>query len=264
MVVPFAALGVFGGCALVSALLPLPRFMDGESTRSAIFVLGLFGFLFTFVVAVIGAALWLRTRAFNRLDAAFTPLGLAGRGYLLTGRQYQGLVEGRLVTATFSRRRSFGGFGSNASLKINLEAALKTQTTLAIKSALGAAISQAFGRQPMPLADPDFDQLAVYASDEPWTRALLADPAARAAALTLIAAPGANMTFAHGRAGVVEHLPPGPSEIRRLDIGPKAVMLWLNGMPDQTITPENVRAWLDLLGRVARASEALPAPSGAS
>jgi hypothetical protein len=73
-------------------------------TRTALFILVPLAAL-AFLVplgAMLAYAGWVFTQRRRQLDAAFSPLGLAGSGLNLTGRQYHGTLQGRRVDVYYT------------------------------------------------------------------------------------------------------------------------------------------------------------------
>jgi len=185
---------------------------------------------------VFGTAAYVLHRRKRRLDAIFTPLGLAGERYLLTGRQYHGTVEGRQVSARFYR---------GPMLELHLGTPLQTRFGVAEEGSTTLALAGLFGRQPLALDDPDLSGLHIFALDEGWTRSLLADPEARTLIRRLM------------RAGESWAL------VRQVVLGPGTLRLRLyrsKRLFKYEIAPEEARRWLDDLLALARIAEGLPAP----
>jgi hypothetical protein len=153
--------------------------------------------------------------------------------YFLNGRQYHGLVGGRQVDAYFYR---------GPTLDLYLGANVKTRLGVGAKSGAGRVVAGVLKRQPLAVADPDLQRLALFAHDDAWAGALLADPTARAALLRLTRDEGGY-------------------EIRQLSFQPEAVFLGLYHTDLRRITAESLRQWVDDLNALARAAEALPPPA---
>ncbi len=97
----------------------------------------------------------------------------------------------------------------------------------------------------MALADPELAALSVFALDETWAAALLADPTASGALRRLTALGATVFTRQH------------------VLLKPGTLTLMLSGnrrLFGLDITAEQARLWVDDLVRVAQAAEALPAP----
>jgi hypothetical protein len=222
------------GCVLVF----IPMWLVTEADVS-IWVLIVSASLYVLILngGVFGTLIWVLRRRKRRLDAAFVPLGLDGERYMLTGRQYQGAVEGRQVSVRFYR---------GPMLEMHLGTPLQTRFGVAERGAGTPALARLFGRQPLELDDPALSELWVFAIDQPWGRAFLADPEARTLIERLM------------RAGESWAL------VRQVVLGPGAFRLRLyqsKRLFRFEITPEEAQRWLDDLLALARVAERLPAPT---
>jgi len=180
---------------------------------------------------------WVLYRRKRWLDAVFTPLGLTGKSYMLTGRQYHGAIEGRQVSARFQR---------GPRLELHLGTPLQTRFGVAEEGSTTLPLARLSGRQPLALDDPDLSGLHILALDEGWTRSLLADPEARRLIRRLMSA-GESWAL-----------------VRQVVLGPGTFLLRLyrsKRLFKYEITPEEARRWLDDLLALARIAEGLPAPS---
>lgn len=196
---------------------------------AGLFLLVLFGGGF-------GALAWTFYRRKRWLDSLFIPWGLAGSAYMISGRQYQGSVQGREIIARFYR---------GPTLDLYVGTPLQTRLGIAEKSQTGLALAGMLGRQPISLAAPDLEALSVFALDEEWARSLLARPEARMLLQRLMKA---------GESWVLiqqVYLQPGAFHLR----------LYRNkNLFRYDIEPAEVREWLDDLMALARVAEGLPAP----
>ncbi len=105
------------------------------------------------------------------VDQALAPLGLKGQSYMIFGRQYHGLVQGRPVDITFVR----GRWGWTA-ISIYVKANLNTRLAIGKKRPLLDCRDCAR----LILSDPDLNQLEIFAQDEGWAYNLLADSKVKA------------------------------------------------------------------------------------
>jgi hypothetical protein len=221
------------GCVLIFIPLWLVTQFDTNIwvliISAALFLLILFGGGFS----ALALTLYRRKRW---LDAVFTPLGLSGSAYMISGRQYQGTVDGREVTARFYR---------GPTLELYVGTPLQTRLGIAEKTKVGLALAGVFQRQPLSLEDPDLEGLSVFALDEDWARSLLSDPKAKVLLLRLMQA-GESWTLMQQ-----VHLRPGTFLLR----------LYRNkNLFRYSVAPEEAREWLDDMLALARIAEALPAP----
>jgi hypothetical protein len=184
--------------------------------------------LTAFVFALQRPANWIE------LDSAFTPLGLTGHPYLISGRQYQGVVSGRQVNVYLQRRPM---------LSIHLETPLSTKLSIGQANQTGQAIARTFGRQPMA-ATPGLEELVIYPQDETWATLLVTRPDVQALLRRLVLGES-NFPFQQ------VHLQPGNILLR---------FYRSKGLFNFQIPPEAVRQWFDDLLALATIAESLPAP----
>ena len=184
----------------------------------------------------LGTLAWVVRRRKRWLDGLFTPLGLRGERYNLMGRQYQGTVEAREVTARF-----FQG----PTLEVYLSTPLQTRLGVAEEGSTTLSLAHLAGREPVALEDPDMSGLHAFALDERWARALLTDPEARTLVRRLMSA-GESWAL-----------------VRQLILTPGALCLRLyqnRNLFKYDVTPEEAEDWLDDLLALARIAEGMPAP----
>jgi len=223
---------------LAGVLIFLPLWLVTRSGASiwvlivpaCVFLLILFG-------GGLGGLAWASRRRKRWLDSLFTPWGLTGSRYMVSGWQYQGTPHGREILARFYR---------GPTLDLYVGTPLQTRLGIAEKSHASLALAGALGRQPLSLDDPDLDAWSVFALDEEWVQSLLADPEAKALLQRLMRA---------GESWVLMpqvYLQPGMFHLR----------LYRNkNLFRYGIEPEDARRWLDDLLALARIAEGLPAPS---
>jgi hypothetical protein len=229
---------VIGGCVFgviaIAALLPLPP--ESEGYRPLMMGGGLV-FVAVGAVAIAGAwGAWSLLSRKRQLDAAFAPLGLRGQMYLLNGRHYQGVVQGRPVDAWFYR---------GPALDFYVGAAVHTRLSItASADALDAAVAGALQRQPLKLTDPALHQLRVFAADAGWTQALLAVPEVAVAVRRLVTSEPEGGAF----------------EVRQLHVQPGAVYVRLYRTRVSQLAAAPAAAWLADLLTLAQAAESLPPP----
>lgn len=224
------------GLPLVCVYVFLPLgFMSAFDFQSwAIAVAAVFYLVPIFVGAVgvpVGAALWRKTR----LDALFVPLGLTGRAYQTSFRQYHGIVQERQVDVYFYR---------GPMLEIEVSTTLQTRLGVTGQQADTRFFANLAGRQPLVFADPALNDLIIFALDETWARSLVAVPDAVELLhrLTVL-----NSTFTR----------------QQVILRPGTFQLMLSGnrrLFGFDVSPQQVRGWLDDLLRLAQTAEHLPAP----
>jgi len=229
-----AAIVIPLGCVCV--LVPLYIAQEGnfdDTTALLILVVPISAFILLLVGGALGIGGWIILSRKRQLDDAFTPLGLTSSLYLLNGRQYHGAVGGRQVDIYFYR---------GPTLDLYLSTPLKTRLGISVKDSVGQAVSGLMNRQPLNLDDGDLSRLNIFPLDEGWTRALLADPTAKAAILRLTADEGSY-------------------ELRQVLLQPEAFVLRCSHTDQKKITNENARQWLSDLTTLARSAESLPPPT---
>lgn len=183
-----------------------------------------------------GTLVWIARRRKRWLDGLFTPLGLTGERYNVMGRQYQGIVEGREVTARFFQGPTF---------EIYLSTPLQTRLGVAEAGSTTLSLAHLAGREPLALEDPDMSGLHAFALDEGWARVLLTDPEARTLVRRLMSA-GESWAL-----------------VRQLILAPGAFCLRLyqnRNLFKYDVTPAEAARWLDDLLALARIAEGMPAP----
>jgi hypothetical protein len=225
------------GCLLI--YIPLGVSQHIESGPASVVVMAAPAILF-FLIIVGGGwgfLLWSIRRRAARLDAAFTPLGLTGERVMLTMRAYHGQFRGRQASVTFRR---------GPTLELFLDTPVQTRLSIDEPERMTTAIAGWAGRQPLSFSDPRLDGLRVFAADEHWARALLADLRTPALLRRLIEFEG-------------------PFVVRRVEFLPGSVALhlhfnkkWLGF--EIEVEPDQARQWLDALAALAEIAESLPSP----
>ncbi len=225
-----AGILVFGVLAAAALLLPMPA--GHENDRDLVFAGGLALF---FLLSLIAILLWgtgqIRSQA-SRLDPAFFPYGMQGKGYLTSGRQYHGALSGRKLDVYFYR---------GPILDIYLSTSIQTYMGLGYKTQVGALLGRMSGMQPLSGLAPALEPFVVTARDEPWARSLLSIPEAVEKILNLTSNPG-------------------PVELPALIFQPGTLLFRLYHVPMERITQQNVQVWLNYLLELTRIAEGLPLP----
>jgi len=232
-----AAIVLTLGCLLI--YIPLGVSQRMESGTASVLVISIPAILF-FLLLVGGGwgFLFWRTRGrAARLDAAFTPLGLVGERVMLTRRAYHGQFRGRQASVDFRRAPT---------LEFHLDTPLQTRLSIDQADGMTTAIAGWAGRQPLSLSDPKFKGLRVFALDENWARALLADSRTPALLQRLIEFEGSFV-------------------VRQVEFLPGSVALhlhfdrrWLGF--EVEVEPDQARQWLEALAALAEIAETLPPP----
>jgi hypothetical protein len=185
------------------------------------------------------------------LEAVFTPLGLTGSLYMLTGRHYQGEIGGRQVDVYIYR---------GPTVEIRLQAAVRSSLLVVPKGSLPTSTARIFDRQPLTTSDPALEAYSFYSQDQAWAASLLAD-------LRLVGVLQTLMTLGADWA-----------IFRRVEVQPGEVMLYLyrsRRMFGNSLDLTGTSSWLNALGSLAQAAEsqalagstgeaAIPVPNASS
>lgn len=125
--------------------------------------------LFFFILNGGGMAFVVLTlvRRARKLDEVFTPLGLEGKRYQLTGRQYHGKVREREVEVYFYR---------GPIMDIGIPTPLQTRLGITHGQVDTKFLGSLLNKQPLSFADPAMEDLLLYPADDDWTRALCESP----------------------------------------------------------------------------------------
>lgn len=166
------------GCCLI--LLPLQIVMSQPSMRDSTAISLLFipisiFFLLLFGGVGVASILILRKRALQ-LDAVFTPLGLTGSAYAITGRQYHGYYRSRQVDVYIYRGPGLL-FKVSANTSAHLVAAAQTDVT--------PALARLFNNQPL-LDEMNMPGIIIFVQDVKWGQAFMEDTFVHSALQELI------------------------------------------------------------------------------
>lgn len=211
-----------------------------ESSKSNLSVFLIVGSLIVTLLVLIGIpivlVLMMNIKRARALDAIFTPLGLSGSTYMLTGRQYHGQVHGRELHVYIYR---------GPTIYFRLGTTLQTRVQIFARNSIPASVANIFGKPMMQINHPDLDDLAIYASDETWTSELFSIQEAVKAVRELVLLGAQWAVFHH------------------VEIQPGEVILHLSKSKSwftETLTDPEVKMWLQNLEILARIGESQPAP----
>jgi hypothetical protein len=192
---------------------------------AALFLVVLFGGGFGFLF-------WSIRRRASWLDEIFISLGLKGKSYTFTGRQYHGKVRGRNVDVLFTR---------GPSLSIYISTDVFTSLTISDPVDVSQNIAKVLHKTPLDTHSKD---LTFFAKDEVWGKQLANDPEAHQLLKELI---------------FDEH----PYHIRHVLFEPGFILLRLyrsQKMFDFKIPPEQGKRWVDKLLHLAEIAEGFEPP----
>jgi len=231
--------------SLIAPLIVLPAFclfillplwlVNSQGMPFWILILG--GLLFLAVVfgTPFAFTAWTVSRRASMLNAIFEPLGLSGKAYMTFFRQYHGTIQGRQVDAYFRR---------GPVLEVDVSTPLQTRLGITGPQTDTRVFANLAGQQPLELSDPALGDLTIFALDEAWARALLANPYAVDLLHQLTAL---NSFFTR----------------QQIILRPGAIRLMCSGnrnMFRTDLDAEQVRGWINDLLRLIAIAEHLPTP----
>ena len=220
-------------CALIFVPLAIASRTDDTTSALLIMVIPATCFFLILFGGGLGALFFVLRRRANQYDALFTPLGLEGKMYMLSGRQYQGTVGGRQVDVRLYR---------GPALDMRVDTTAQARISIANSDTVSLTLARTFGREPLELSDPDLDGIAVFAHDEVWAISLLTNPEVKALLPQMILGESSFL-------------------MRQIHLEPGKLRLFLyrnKGLFKFTITPEQAEMWLNGLLSLARIAETLP------
>lgn len=232
------------GLPLACCLLVIPLCLVSELAASAsgdgnplLILLACLRPLFLLVMgAIAGAIYFVIYRRHQRLAAAFSPLGLEGRSYALTGHQFHGQMRGRQVDVYISR-------GPNLLFYAESEAA--TRLAAVSQGEVIPGLARLFNKQPLTHSYAALQGVTIFSHEQAWGQAFAADESVQSALPRLL----------RGEHDFV---------FRQFHVRPDAVYLNLyrtQKMFAFDLSAEQVSEWLDLLLELAETVERLPAPA---
>ena len=120
-------------------------------------------FLMVFPVVLIAFVQWRNTKT---MDQIFEPLGLKGEAYILTGRQYHGVVNGRKIDIYILR---------GPTVEICCQGDIHTHF-LALKAGkVHSAVLSNVREEPIRINEAGLEDFIFYGPDEPWLTRLFSD-----------------------------------------------------------------------------------------
>jgi hypothetical protein len=222
-------------CVMIFVPLAIANQTNDTTTALLIMIVPATCFLLIMFGGAIGTLFFVFRRRANQYDALFNPLGLEGKAYMLSGRQYQGIAQGRQVHVRLYR---------GPALDMRIDTTAQARFSVANSDAVSLTLARTFGREPLPLNDPGLDGLTVFTHNETWAYSLLAHPEVPALLRQLILSESSFL-------------------IRQVHLEPGKLRLFLyrnKGLFKFTITPEQASQWLNHLVSLAHVVETLPSP----
>ena len=194
-------------------------------------------FLLVLIGGGIGALVLVIFRRTQGLNQAVFPLGLHGDNYQLFYRQYHGGYKGREASIYFYR---------GPTIEIDILTSLNTRMGISREEASTLMLADLIDEEPIPIRDPQLNDLFVFALDKGWGQQLLTSPHVPSLLRQLI----------HTDDAFPSHqilLMPG---LLRLRLFGSRNLLDLNF----DTSSEQLGAWLEALVALVDIAESLPAP----
>jgi len=232
ILVAMTALLLLAVLAGIASLISRPSSIDPGLITAGTLVL----WALIVVPAALLIGLFAVERRGRRLDDIFASMGLRGRRYLLTSRQFHGSVEERKVDAYISK---------GPLLEIYVTADVKTRSCIGIMGGkfIGAMREATRHKmQELTLQEPHWASYQAYSLDEPWTTALSEHKRAREIIQDLLSAGG-------------------PRSMRWVHITPGAVVFRSHRVSGLLMDEANVERWIKSLVELAIIAEGLAEPS---
>lgn len=222
-------------CALIFVPLVIANNINDPTTSTLVMIIPAVIFFIIISVGPPVVIILVFFRRARKYDTIFGPLGLKGKMYMLSGRQYLGTAKGRQVDVRFYR---------GPTLDIRVSTTAQARLSIANSDTVSLSLARMFGREPLDLTDPGLSGLTIFARDEVWALSLLANPEVKALLRQLILSESSFLIHQV-----------------HLDSGNLRLFLYRNkGLFKFNITPEESKQWLNGLLALARIAETLPAP----
>jgi hypothetical protein len=223
-------------CACMFIPLAIASQSNDETTALLIMVIPACLFLLLTIGGSFGVLFFVLTRRAKQYDAIFAPLGLDGRAYMLSGRRYEGDVQGRHVDVKIYR---------GPALDMRIDTPLQAKMSVANSDTVSVSLARVFGREAMTLSDPGLAGMTVFAHDEVWTNSLLTKVEIQEALKTLLLNDSGYL-------------------MRQVHLEPGKLRLFLyrsRQMFKFSVSADEVGQWVDALLAMARIAESLPGPN---
>jgi hypothetical protein len=220
-------------CACIFIPIAIANQANDETSALLIMVIPACLFLLIMIGGSFGTIFFVFSRRARQYDGIFAPLGLEGKMYMLSGRRYQGTVQGRQMDVKVYR---------GPALDMQITTPLQTKLSVANSDTVSVGLARVFGREPLPLSDPGLSGMTVFTHDEGWTHSLLANAEVQDSLRRLILNDGGYL-------------------MRQVHLEPGKLRLFLyrsRQMFKFGITADEVSQWVDALISIARIAESLP------
>ncbi|MCJ7622915.1 MAG: hypothetical protein MUO76_05395 [Anaerolineaceae bacterium] len=210
---------------------------SGVSSSQSLWIMVIPASLYLLILIGGGAAavLYFIRRRSRWMDDIFIPLGLEGRSYTITGRQYHGTIAGRKVDVLYYR---------GPALNIYIESDIGTRLSLSPSDNIIPALSGLFKKEPFRLDDIPDQVITVIAHEERWARQLVAQAEVVGLVRELVFD---DTDFLYQQV----FLSPGSLSFR---------LFGTDKMFDVKIDPQQGSRWVDTLIRLTEYVEQKPAP----
>jgi hypothetical protein len=220
-------------CACIFIPIAIANQTNDETTALLLMVIPACIFLLIVIGGSFGTIFFVFSRRGRQYDDIFTPLGLEGKTYMLSGRRYQGTVQGRQMDIKIYR---------GPALDMQITTPLQTKLSVANSDTVSVGLARVFGREPLPLSDPGLSGMTVFTHNEEWTRSLLANTEIQNSLRRLILNDSGYL-------------------MRQVHLEPGKLRLFLyrsRQMFKFSITADEVNQWVDALLTMARIAESTP------
>ena len=119
-------------CACIFIPIAIANQANDETTALLIMVIPACLFLLIMIGGSFGAVFFVFSRRARQYDGIFAPLGLEGKMYMLSGRRYQGAVQGRQMDVKVYR---------GPALDIQISTSLQTKLSVANSDTVSSSAS---------------------------------------------------------------------------------------------------------------------------
>lgn len=215
---------------IIALLLPIPPGADRGSVFLFMMMVSLSAAM---LIAMLGVVIVMWRRQ-STGDGVFTAIGLKGSPYVQGGRQYEGVVSGRSVYASWTPN------GPRVVLEVGSSVA--TRWAIGTATGLGQAVGSLIGARSIDLSwDPGYSGMAASGHDDAWVRWALGQPALR------------EQLVAIARQATA-------SEMRVVIVAPGKVAIHLSFVPLTVLDAAVIHPLFNQLVQLAATLETMPQP----